>query len=309
MNEVHQSRQPLDSRQLFAFVTLARTGSFTLTGRELHLSQSAVSHSIRSLESEFGCRLFDRVGKKVRLNPSGEHLLHYAEKILSDMASARDSLAQRQQWGKGRLRIGATTSLCQILLPQVMRDFRRDFPDWPVSVENNDTRDCVEKIRQGHLNFALAIAPSRAEAVDMIPLFTDELSWVVSPEHSWAQKGFVPREEIPSQPFAHLNSSAYTYRLVEKYFQRDGVRPKLTLELTSIEALKEVVRNNLGVTVLAPWIVSRELKDKTLALLPLGKRKLKRNWCVLRPPERKPGLAEETLVNLCVSAARKLITI
>lgn len=301
-------KQPLDSRQLLAFVTLANTGSFTLAGKELFLSQSAVSHSIKTLEAEIGCRLFDRVGKKVRLNPAGEHLLHYADKILSDMTAARDSLAQRQKWGKGRLRVGATVSLCQHLLPRVLRDFRREFPDWPVSIEATDTRDCVEKLRQGHLDFALAIAPSRAEPVIMIPLFTDELSWVVAVDHPWAQKGFAPREEISTQPLVHLNSSSYTYRLVEKYLQREGIHLKLTLELASIEALKEVVKSNLGITVLAPWIAQVELNDKTLVSVPLGKRKLKRNWCILRSPDRKPSLAEEKFVSLCVSEAKKLNT-
>jgi LysR family transcriptional regulator, low CO2-responsive transcriptional regulator len=308
MNGVHESQQPLDSRQLLAFVTLANTASFTLTGKELFLSQSAVSHSIRSLESEFGCRLFDRVGKKVRLNPSGEHLLHYAEKILSDMAAARDSLAQRKKWGQGRLRVGTTASLCHYLLPDVLRDFRREFPDWPVSIETTDTRGCVEMVRQGQLDLALAIAPSRAEPVDTIPLFTDELAWVVSPEHPWVKKGFAPRDEIAAHHFVHTNSGTYTYRLIEKYFLRDGVRPKLTLELASIEALKEVVKNNLGITVLAPWIARKELKDNTLATVPLGKRKLRRNWCVLRSLDRKPTLAEETFLRLCVTGGKSLHT-
>ena len=87
-------KEPIDSRQLRAFVTLARTGSFTMAAKELFLSQSAVSHSMKALETDVGCRLFDRVGKKVLLTQAGETLLQHANKILNEMAAARLGLEQ-----------------------------------------------------------------------------------------------------------------------------------------------------------------------------------------------------------------------
>src|SRR5688572_25101844 len=83
---------PLDTRQLRAFVTLAKRGSFTQAARELHLSQSAVSHSMKALETDLGCRLFDRMSKKVLLTQAGEQLLQHADKILLEMSAARESL-------------------------------------------------------------------------------------------------------------------------------------------------------------------------------------------------------------------------
>ena len=83
----------IDSRKLLAFVTLARCGSFTQTARELFLTQSAVSHAIRALENELETRLFDRLGRRVRLTTSGEQLLEYATKILTEMQNARAQLA------------------------------------------------------------------------------------------------------------------------------------------------------------------------------------------------------------------------
>src|ERR1051325_1253341 len=96
--------QPLDTRQLRAFATLARRGSFTLAAKELHLSQSAVSHSMKALETDVGCRLFDRLGKKVLLTQAGEALLQHTEKILQEMATARAVLEEFGKWGVGRLR-------------------------------------------------------------------------------------------------------------------------------------------------------------------------------------------------------------
>ncbi len=83
----------LDSRKLLAFTILARVGSFTLAARELHLTQSAISHAIKSLEDDLECRLFDRLGRRVTLTASGQHLLDHASKIIAEMQMAREDLA------------------------------------------------------------------------------------------------------------------------------------------------------------------------------------------------------------------------
>ncbi len=83
----------LDSRKLLAFATLSRLGSFTLAAHELHLTQSAVSHAIKSLEQELACRLFDRLGRRAILTPAGRQLLEHAQKIIAEMQSARNGLA------------------------------------------------------------------------------------------------------------------------------------------------------------------------------------------------------------------------
>src|ERR1044072_8278293 len=108
---------PLDSRQLRAFNTLARTGSFTMAAKELFLSQSAGSHSMKALEQEVGCRLFDRMGKKVLLTQAGATRLDHVEKILQEMAGAGAALEQWGKGGKSRLRLGASPPACQYILP------------------------------------------------------------------------------------------------------------------------------------------------------------------------------------------------
>jgi DNA-binding transcriptional LysR family regulator len=134
MNHIHPfNGQPMNSRQLLAFVTVARTRSFTLAGKELFLSQSAVSHALTALEEELNCRLIDRDEKKLQITPAGEHLLHYGEKILTDMAAARGSLQQRARWGASQLRVAADAVLGPCLLPEVLLSFRREFSDWVIN--------------------------------------------------------------------------------------------------------------------------------------------------------------------------------
>src|ERR1051325_5300430 len=190
---------PLDSRQLRAFSALARTGSFTLAAKELFLSQSAVSHSMKALEEDVGCRLLDRVGKKVFLTQAGAQLLSHAEKILREMKSARESLQQLGKWGKGRLRLGASTTACQYIIPAALTDFKRRFADCAITIEPGDTAEMVDALLANRIDIAITLRPQLDEGFEFRPLFSDELSFLVSPQHPWAMNRHVPREEVPSK--------------------------------------------------------------------------------------------------------------
>src|ERR1044071_4044751 len=148
---------PIDSRQLRAFSALARTGSFTLAAKELFLSQSAVSHSMKALEEDVGCRLLDRVGKKVFLTQAGEQLLSHAEKILREMKAARESIQQLGKWGKGRLRLGSSTTACQYIIPAALTDFKRRFEDCAVHIEPGDTAQMVEALLANRIDIAITL--------------------------------------------------------------------------------------------------------------------------------------------------------
>ena len=119
----------LDFRQLKTFQTVIKTGGFTTAAKKLHLSQSAISHSIRSLEENVGCRLFDRVGKTVRPTVAAEQLMKHANNIFSEIQRARRSLQRIKSWGVEQLRLGASEATCQFLLPKVLREFRKTFPN------------------------------------------------------------------------------------------------------------------------------------------------------------------------------------
>jgi len=294
--------QPLDTRQLRAFVTLARTGSFTQTARELHLSQSAVSHSMKALEGEVGCRLLDKMGKKAVLTQAGEQLLVRATRIIAEMAEARAELGRLGKWGQSRLRLGASTTACQHILPGVLREFKDSFPNCAISIEPGDTPEMIEALHAHKIDLAVNLEPKRGEPLDFRPMFTDELQFILSPQHPWAQAGRVVRGEIARQNYILYKRKSYTSAMVEAYFREDDIVLFSQLDLGNIEAIKELVKLGLGVSILAPWTARKELDEGSLVALPLGKRKLRRRWGVLYWQGRRMSLVEETFVGLCKSA-------
>lgn len=297
---------PIDSRQLRAFAALARTGSFTLAAKELFLSQSAVSHSMKALETDVGCRLFDRVGKKVLLTQAGESLLHHTEKILQEMAAARAGLEQLGKWGVGRLRIGASPTACQYILPAVLREFKESFPKCRIAIEPGDTLEAIESVRENRIDLAITLEPRNEDQFEFHPLFSDELAFIVGAMHPWAREGHVVRNEIPKQSYVLYNKNSYTFRMVRDYFNQEDMVLNTVIELGSMEAIKELVKLGLGVGILSPWIAQKEIQEKSLVALPLGRRKMKRNWGVIHWRGRRLSLAEETFLGLCKAATADL---
>ena len=297
--------EPLDSRQLRAFRVLARAGSFTQTARELHLTQSGISHSMKALETEIGCRLLDRLGKKVVLTQAGEQLLKHADKIMGEMQAARESLTQLGKWGKGRLRLGASTTACQHIIPAVLREFKESFPDHVITIEPGDTPELVPALLQHRIDLALSLTSSEPQ-LEFQSLFSDELHFIVAALHPWARAGRVDRSEIPRQNYILYNKRSITFRLIEDYFRREQMVLNTVIEVGSMEATKELVKLGIGISILAPWIARKEIEEGSLVALPLGRKKLQRRWGILHWRGKRLTLAEETFIGLCRSATAPL---
>jgi DNA-binding transcriptional LysR family regulator len=297
--------EPIDSRQIRAFASLARTGSFTLAAKELHLTQSAISHSMKALEREVGCRVLDKLGKKVVLTEAGEALLVHVERILGEMALARAELDQLGKWGQSRLRLGASSTACQHILPTVLREFRESFPQCVISIEPGDTPEMIAALRDRRIDLAVNLEPKRDEPLAFRPLFTDELSFVLSPLHAWAREGRVERSQIAKQHYILYGKRSYTAEMIDEYFRQEDIVLYSSIDLGSMEAIKELVKLGLGVSILATWTCRKEIEERSLVSLPLGKRKLRRRWGVLHWRGRRLSLAEETFIGLCEQVAER----
>ncbi|MDP4643217.1 MAG: LysR family transcriptional regulator, partial [Opitutales bacterium] len=152
--------ETIDSRQLLAFCTLVQTGSFTETARILSLTQSAISHSIKNLETDLRCQLVTRTGRKINITEDGQELYKDAQNILNQMEGARSRIQDRANWGRGRLRIGASTTACQYILPNVLREFNECFPDCILTITPADTPQLLEMTRRHELDLAIVVDPT-----------------------------------------------------------------------------------------------------------------------------------------------------
>lgn len=296
----------LDSRQLQAFATVARRGSFTLAAKDLFLTQSAVSHAIKALEDDLGHRLLDRVGKRVMLTQAGEQFLVHVHRVLREMDTARSGLDHLANWGHGRLRVGASETACQYLLPGVLREFRQSFPKCVIRIEPGDHMRQIELLRSGQIDLAVMLRPEGDREFTFAPMFDDELRFVVAPHHRWAGESCIDPSDISEETLILYNRTTYTFRMIYDYFRGEGVTLGDYIELGSMEAIKELAKTGVGVGVIASWIAREELANGALVSLPLGKVALRRQWGVAHLRGRRLALGEETFAGLCQEAAVQL---
>lgn len=292
---------PLDSRQLLGFVTLAETGSFTETAKRLFLTQSAISHSIKGLESDLGCKLFTRVGKKTHLSEAGERFLPSAHRILHDMEGARHDIDELNQRGSGRIRIGASTTASQYILPAVLRELKERFPQCRITIASNDTPQAIEDVCSNLTDISITLAPEGIHKCLFLPLFQDELRLITAPQHPWATSASVKQEEIQEETFILYSRGSHTFRIIQDYFRDQNVEIDRIIELGSNEAIKELVKTGMGVGILPTWIVHKELDANELASLPLGPKQLHRRWGISYQKGRKLNRIEDTFIRLCES--------
>lgn len=289
----------METRQLRMFCSIAKHGSLVAAARELYLTPSAVSHGVKALETQLGCRLLDRVGKKVYLNQAGEQLLAQIENPLAAIFSAEDEIKRLAKWGQTRLRIGASASACHYILPKVIKDLKKSFERASIQIESGDTPELVDLIRQNRIDLILGLEPENSSGLEVRPLFGDELLFTFSSSHPWAQAKTIPRSEIARQHFILYQKQSFTARLVEDYFRSENITPPAVMEIADIEAIKEMVKLNLGVAILAPWTTVREIKKGSLCMRTLGARTLKRKWAMISRFGRRLSLIEESFCKLC----------
>ena len=154
----------------------------------------------------------------------------------------------------------------------------------------------------GHrIDLGFSLEPPREPQLKFHPLFTDDLQFIVAPLHPLARAGRIERPAIPRQNYILYSKRSLTFRLIADYFRREQMELNTVIEAGSMEATKELVKLGLGVSILAPWITQKEIEEGSLVALPLGRRKLQRDWGILHWQGKPLNLAEETFIGLCES--------
>jgi DNA-binding transcriptional LysR family regulator len=295
----------IDSQYLRVFCALARHLNMSRAAQELELTPSGISHCLKALESDLGCRLFERNSRKISLTPAGLEFRAEAEAILERMSNARSKLRSWIDWRRGGLRLGASTTACQYLLPSALREFRESFPAFTIQIRPCTAQQALDAIAEEEIDLALFVEPPQHGGVNFITLAEDELHFLVHPSHPWTKRR--SQRDVAKEKLILPERHNETYHLISQYFEHDGVRIKPFIEIGNEEATKQFVRLNLGVGLLPRWIAATEIEQGALSCVSLGRRHLRRRWGILHNATRTLTFPESIFVNLCRSVARGLM--
>ncbi|GHH71505.1 LysR family transcriptional regulator [Streptomyces sulfonofaciens] len=253
-------------------MAVAETRHFTRAAELVHVAQPSLSQQIRSLERELGADLFRRARGNITLTDAGEALLPLARRILADADTARQEVQELVQLRRGRVRLGATPSLCTGLLPDVLRDFHDRYPGIRLMIEEGGSHDLVRELARGALDLALIVLPlpSPSPALTTVELLREDLVVVSSPDAPAPGTGSIVR--VPDLEGERLVMFRHGYDLRELTVaacRAEGFEPDFAVEGGEMDAVLGFVRAGLGVAVVPHMVAERA--GRGLRVTPLAR--------------------------------------
>jgi DNA-binding transcriptional LysR family regulator len=242
------------------------------------VAQSAISRKIRLLEDELGQKLFKRVNKRIFLTPAGEVMRRYSHQIFQDLRNAALEVSDIAQWNKGVIRIGSGMTACMYLLPPVIEKFQARYPKLEVRVVTGTSETLIPQICNSALDVGILTLPVKSPDLDVIPFTTEELVIVASPRHRvLAKKRNVAAEELKGYPMILFNPGTATRQLIDDYFARIGLEPRIVMVSENVATIKPLVRINLGISLLPLPAVAVEARRGELHYLRIRGERLTRD--------------------------------
>jgi DNA-binding transcriptional LysR family regulator len=259
----------MDFDHLTTFLEIAKSGSFSRAGQKLFRSQPAVSAQIRQLEQEYGEKLFDRVGKSVRLTSAGEALLDYARQLLSLKNESLHAVADQATAPRGKLTVGANEATCLYVLPHVFAEYHKHYPLVQISIYRNFSRKVLEKIEDGSLDVGIVTLPAKAPSLKTHSIFRDRVMLMVNPSNPLARHRNVRISEIAEQPLI-IPKTGFTRQLFDKHFRPYRSRLRITMELPSVGMIKRFVAAGLGVSLISESFARDEVRAGDVKLIAIS---------------------------------------
>jgi LysR family transcriptional regulator for metE and metH len=268
----------LEVRHLRLVSEVAALGSVTRAAERLHLTQSAISHQLRDIESRLGTPLFHRMGKRMVATPAGERVLRSATAVLDDLRRAEEDIRQIAREGSGILRLCTQCNTGYHWLPPLLKTFSARYPRVEVQVAVESTTRPIEALLEGKLDLAVVTQDVDDRRLSLRPLFSDELALVVSPEHRLASRRQVPITELAAEHLLIYSSSRHDSFAFRRVLDPAGVEPARVSYLMLTEAILEMVKANLGVTIIAKWSVLPAIESGAVRAMSLGPKGVFRQW-------------------------------
>ncbi|MFD7970401.1 LysR family transcriptional regulator [Streptomyces clavifer] len=264
-------------QQLTYFVAVAEAKHFTRAAEEVHVSQPSLSQQIKALENELGAELFSRARGNIALTDAGEALLPLARRILADADTARHEVQELVRLRRGRIRLGATPSVCTGLLPDLLRAFHDLHPGVRLLIEEGGSHDLVRELARGALDLAFLVLPlpAASPALTTVELLKEDLVVLSSPARPAPGHGGTVRiADLAGEPMVMFRHGYDLRELTVAACRSEGFEPSFTVEGGEMDAVLGFVRAGLGIAVVPRMVAVRTGRDlRTTPLAPPGLRR------------------------------------
>lgn len=266
------------------FLTVVDKKSFSKAAKALFLTQPAVSFQIQMLEEYYSTRLFDRINRHISLTESGKLLLDYANKMTDLQSELEREMQELTGTVKGRLLIGASTTVGEYLVPQLLGVFKKKYPEVDLVLEIGNTEDIENKIHETSLDIGLVEGPVTGKDIEKEFFIEDHLCLITSMNHPWASEEQVSIFELDKYPFISREKGSGTRKVIEEALKKAGFPASglnVSMELGSTNAIKAAVANDLGISIISKWAARERAKLGKIAKLDLKEVEFERPFNII----------------------------
>lgn len=259
-------------RRLQVFHTVARLLSFTKAAETLHMTQPAVTFQVRQLEEHFNTRLFDRTHNRISLTAAGQCVYEYSDRIFGLYGEMENAVREMTGDVSGVLMMGASTTIAEYMLPALLGDFKKQYPDVNVQLRVSNSDGIVHMVETNVIDLGVVESPVMNKNLVVEVCRMDQLVAILPPHHPLADRASVRIQELLEYPYICREEGSGTREVISEYMGQEGINDaqvNLTMELGSPESIKGAVEAGMGISIISRATVLKELQLGTLVALPL----------------------------------------
>jgi LysR family hydrogen peroxide-inducible transcriptional activator len=256
----------MEIHQLRYFCAVAETGSFSRAAEQSHVSQPSLSQQILKLEDELGARLFDRLGRSVRLTHLGNAFLPRARAVLRELEAARGDVVERKDSVSGPLCVGVIPTVAPYFLPSRLASFSRKFPQVRLTVIEEITPVLLERLRAGTVDVAILALPIRGHEFDSSPLLSERLFAALPRKHKLSTRGAISLKDLRAEPFVLLRDGHCFRDTAVAACDRARMHPQIIFESGQFSSLLSMVGAGMGVSIVPEMAIEKNSRCRYVRL-------------------------------------------
>lgn len=256
--------------RLKVFDTVARRLNFTKAANELNITQPAVTKHIKEIELNLNIKLFERNGTKIKLTKAGEILLKYTEEIFSVYQKIEFEIGQLQEKQKGHLRLGASTTIAQYVLPPILAEFRKRFPEIQLNLVIHNSEKIEDLLTNNKIDVGLIEAQIKNRTFHYFPFMKDEIVLVARQNHPLSTRNHLKTHDLLQIPFVLRESGSGTLETIDLALKAKNIKLnelKTEIRLGSTESIKSYLLHSDALAFLSVQSILQELKSHTLTII------------------------------------------
>lgn len=289
----------MNIKQVRAFLAVAQTMSFASAATQLHLSQPALSLSIKSLEDNLGGKLLTRTTRHIALTPEGEALVPLARRLLAQWENAEDEMKQRFALQLGKIAIASMPSFAASMLPRAIRNYHVSYPNIQVAIHDVLSDVVVEMVRNNQVELGISFEPTNVLELSFYPLYEDRFIAILPKNHPLETQQTISWQALLEYDFITLQRPSSVRTMIESTLSNAGIELNVAFDAHQLATVGRMVSEGMGVAVV-PALCRKQTEEQGAVCRPVIEPEISRRVGVICQPRSHLSIAAAAMLDVLI---------